>query len=109
MKMPRKSAPAKTAKARENQLISLAADLAEKKLREGTASSQIICTLLNFASMKYKLEMEKLKSDISLAEAKKENMKNADGIMELYSDALNAFKSYKGSNEEEIDEEHKED
>lgn len=107
--MSRKSAPAKSAKARENQLISLAADLAEKKLRDGTASSQIICTLLNFASLKHKLEIEKIKSDISLAEAKKKNMENADGIMELYSDALNAFKSYKGSNEEEIDEEYEED
>lgn len=103
--MAKKSAPAKTAKGRENQLISLAADLAEKKLRDGTASSQLICTLLNFASIKTKLEIEKLKSDISLAEAKKNNMKNADSIMELYSDALSAFKSYKGSKEEEYEDE----
>lgn len=101
--MPRKSvtAPARTPKARENQLISLAADLAEKKLKDGSASSQLICTLLNFASLKTKLEIEKLKSDISLAEAKKKNMENADGIMELYSEALNAFKSYKGVKDEE--------
>lgn len=107
--MARRSNPATSAKGRENQLISLAADLAEKKLRDGSASSQLICTLLNFASMKQKLEIEKLKSDISLAEAKKKNMENADGIMELYSDALNAFKSYKGSNEEDADEEYEED
>lgn len=34
--------PALTPEARENQLISLASDLAEKQLREGTASSQVI-------------------------------------------------------------------
>ena len=34
--------PALTPEARENQLISLAIDLAEQQLRDGTASSQVI-------------------------------------------------------------------
>ena len=34
--------PALTPEARENQLIALAVNLAEKQLREGTASSQVI-------------------------------------------------------------------
>lgn len=34
--------PALTPDARENQMISLAVDLAERQLEEGTASSQVI-------------------------------------------------------------------
>ena len=34
--------PARTPEARENQMISLAIDLAEKQLQKGTASSQVI-------------------------------------------------------------------
>ena len=38
----KKMRPALTPEARENQLIALAVDLAEKQLREGTASAQVI-------------------------------------------------------------------
>ena len=44
----RKMRPALSPEARENQLVSLAVDLAEKKLREGTASSQVITHYLKF-------------------------------------------------------------
>ena len=43
-------APAKTPKGRENQLISLAVDLAEKQLQEGTASSQVITHFLKLGT-----------------------------------------------------------
>lgn len=39
---PRKMRPALTPEARENQLAALAVDLAERQLREGTASSQVM-------------------------------------------------------------------
>ena len=52
--------PALTPEARENQLIYLATDLAEKQLREGTASSQVITHYLKLGSTKEKLEREKL-------------------------------------------------
>ena len=44
--------PALTPEARENQLVSLAVDLAEKQLREGTASSQVITHYLKLGSTK---------------------------------------------------------
>ena len=46
--------PALTPEARENQLVSLAVDLAEKQLREGTASSQVITHYLKLGSTKRK-------------------------------------------------------
>lgn len=105
----KKRAPARTARARENLLISLAAELAERKLRDGTASSQLIVTLLNFASAKYKLEMKKMESDISLSEAKQKNLEQAEAIMEKYDDALKAFKSYQGIDAQIEDDEDDED
>lgn len=102
----KKSPPARTAKAKENQLISLAVELAEKKLRDGTASSQIIVTLLNLATQKYKLEMTKLKSDIDLSQAKRKNLDQADSRSELYENALNAFKKYQGNNFSEEDDDY---
>ena len=51
----RQTRPALTPEARENQLISLATDLAEKQLREGTASSQIIAHYLKLGSTREKL------------------------------------------------------
>ena len=44
---PKKMRPALTPEARENQLISLAVDLAEEQLRDKTASSQVITHFLN--------------------------------------------------------------
>lgn len=92
----RKSPPARTSKARENQLINLAFDLAEKKLQDGTASSQIITTLINFASQKYQLELERLKSDLKLAETKVNQIEEQKTGKELYEEAIKAFKRYQG-------------
>ena len=52
--------PATTPEARENQMVSLAIDLAEKQLAEGTASSQVITHYLKLATSREQLEKEKL-------------------------------------------------
>ena len=48
-------APAKTPEGRENQLISLAVNLAEKQLQEGTASSQVITHFLKLGTERERL------------------------------------------------------
>lgn len=95
--------PATTPDARENQLISLAVDLAEKQLAEGTASSQVISHFLKLASSKERLEKEILQEQKELMKAKTENLKSAKKVEELYSNALNAMRSYSGAIEEEDD------
>lgn len=97
--------PARTPEARENQLINLAVDLAEKKLRDGTASSQIITTLLNLATTKTQLEMEKIRSDLRVSDAKIKQIETQQTSSELYEEALAAFKTYSGNNEYEEDDE----
>ena len=86
--------PALTPEARENQLIALAVDLAEKQMREGTASAQVITHYLKLGSTKEKLEKEILERQKSLIEAKTESLKSAQRIEELYANALDAMRSY---------------
>lgn len=101
----RKSTPARTPEARENQLVNLAVDETERRLRNGTASSQIITVLLKLATTKAQLELEKLRSDIALQKAKEKEIDEKSSNSELYAEALEAFKSYRGeaTDEEEWD------
>lgn len=93
--------PALTVEGRENQMISLAEDLAEKQLREGTASSQVITHYLKLGSTKERIEKEILKKQKELIAAKTENLQSAKRIEELYANALEAMRSYRSSGEED--------
>ena len=108
-KCERKIRPALTPEARENQMIALAVDLAEKQLLEGTASSQVITHYLKLGTTKEKLEREILEKQKALIEAKTENLQSAKRIEELYKNALDAMKNYSGhmtDSEEDKDDEY---
>ena len=92
----RKSRPATTPEARENQLISLAIDLVEQRLIDGTASSQETTHFLKLASSKARIEKERLELENELIKAKTESLKSSKRIEELYADAINAMKRYSG-------------
>ncbi|MDF2800240.1 MAG: hypothetical protein K0S61_143 [Anaerocolumna sp.] len=100
----RRRPPALTPEARENQLITLAVDLAEKQLSEGTASSQVLAHYLKLASTRERKEIEKLEQENKLLKAKTEAIASQKRVEELYKNALNAMKSYSGkgdSNDED--------
>lgn len=88
--------PATTPEGRENQLIALAIDVAEKQLREGTASAQVVTHFLKLASSKERLEREKLELENELIKAKTENLQSQKNIEELYSNAIVAMQTYSG-------------
>lgn len=92
----RKMRPALSPEARENQLVSLAVDLAEKQLRDGTASSQVITHYLKLGSTKEKIEKEILEKQKDLIEAKTQSLQSAQRIEELYKNALDAMRKYSG-------------
>lgn len=92
----RKMRPALTPEARENQLISLAVDLAEQQLRDGTASSQVIAHFLKQSTAKAQLELEKLRQENELMKARTEALQSAKRVEELYTNALNAMRNYAG-------------
>lgn len=93
--------PALTPEARENQLISLAVDLAEKQLREGTASSQVITHYLKLGSTKERIEKEILEKQKDLIDAKTQNLKAIEKTEQMYVEALRAFRGYSGHGDEE--------
>lgn len=95
-KKGRRGRPATTPIERENQLISLAADLAERQLTNGTASSQVITHFLKLASSREKLEQEKLQKENLLTSAKIDQIASSKRIEELYETALNAMRQYSG-------------
>lgn len=93
----RKMRPALSPEARENQLISLAVDLAEKQLLEGTASSQVITHYLKMGSTKERIEKEILEKQKELISAKTQSLQSSQKIEELYTNALNAMRNYSGN------------
>lgn len=97
----RKSRPALTPEARENQMVALAVNLAEQQLRDGTASSQVITHYLKLGTMKEKLEREKLEKENELLRAKTEAIQSAKRIEELYADAIKAMQRYQGRTEDD--------
>ena len=113
--MPRKSAdpskpssrrgrPALSPEARENQMISLAIDLAEQQLRDGTASSQVITHFLKLGSSKERLEKEMMELQKGLVEAKTESLQASKRMDEMYTRAIAAMKSYSGSGDDSDEE-----
>ena len=88
--------PAISPEARENQLISLAVEVAEEQLRNRTASSQVITHFLKLATVKEQLEREKLEKENKLLDAKTGALESAGRVEELYKNALEAFRSYGG-------------
>lgn len=104
----RKMRPALSPEAREDQLISLATNLVEKRLLEGTASSQETVHFLKLATTKARLEKERLELENELTKAKTESIRAQKRSDELFAEAIKAFKTYSGNNsaheEEEYDE-----
>lgn len=99
------SRPAFTPEARENQLIALAVDRAEKQLRDGTASSQVITHYLKLGASKEKdrLEIERQKKEMQLIDAKIEGLKSQKNTEKLFTDAIIAMKKYSGNGGDEYE------
>ena len=93
----RKARPkATTPASRENQLIALAHDVAEKQMLEGTASAMVITHYLKLSTEKTKLEAEQLRKDIALKQSRIDSNESSKNIEELYSEAIRAMREYQG-------------
>mgnify|MGYP003519640690 CR=1 FL=1 len=87
---------ARTPEAREAQLAALAYDLAEKQFLDGTASSQVTVHFLKVGSTLQKQELQKLKQETLLVEAKVKDLANAEEMKKLYAEAMDAMRGYSG-------------
>lgn len=84
-------------------MIALAMDVVEKRLRNGTASSQETTHFLKLGSIKEKRELALLEQELQLKRAKTEAIQSAKRVEELYSKALDAMRSYSGSSGDDED------
>ena len=92
----RSEPPALTAEDREDQLIALAVDLAEQRLRDGTASNQLIAEIMKLGTTKERLQKEKLQRENEMLRAKTEAIESAKRTDDIYRRALEAMRSYAG-------------
>lgn len=101
----REFAPAMSSEARDAQMSSLAYDLVEQRMRDGTATSQETTYFLKLGNPNVQLEKKKLEKQIELLEAKTEQIQAAKRMDEVYMLAINAMKMYGGEQEDDGDEE----
>lgn len=100
----RTSPPARTPEGREQQLAALAYDLVEKRLIEGTASSQETTHFLKVMSSETRLKNEIAELQKELIKAKTESIHSEKHREELFTKAIAAMKMYSGNGGSEDDE-----
>lgn len=91
--------PYMTPEGRENDVVAMAYDLAEKQIREGTASSQVITHFLKLGTAKERLEREILAEQKKLIVAKTETLESEKKDKVAYEEVLAAMKKYRGDEE----------
>lgn len=92
-----------TPEARQNQLIALATDLVEERLRDGTASSQETTHFLKLATREAQLKNQLLEMQSELAAAKRDSIRREEHRDELFAEAIAAMKKYQGNSDSDED------
>ena len=100
VKKKKRRAPGATLENVEGRMINLTMSLAEKQLKDGSASSQVMSHFLKLGSTLSQLEKEKLKEENNLLKAKVKNLQSQEEVKVLYANALAAMKSYSGQDSE---------
>lgn len=95
--------PAASPEEQEIRNIGLACELAEKQLRDGSASSQLIVTYVKRGSEKERLENEKAKEEIKLLKAKTSSIERQASMEAEIMEAMKAFRGYAGVDDDEDD------
>lgn len=100
MGRPRKSA-ARTPEAREQEMINLAMDLAEQKLRDGTAPAPLVMLFAKAGLDRERLEREGLAADNALRNARVDQIVDSTQSNEKLDRVFNALRVYQGLPPEE--------
>jgi hypothetical protein len=93
----RRRRPAANPAEREAQLITLAYDLVEQRLIEGTATSQETTTFIKMGSGREALERLRLENENLLMSAKREQMEALGRVEEKIDAAMDAMRRYSGN------------
>lgn len=87
---------ASTPEGRENEMIMLAYQEVERRIRDHTATSQELCHFLKMGSEKERLEREKLEVEMELQRVRADSIESGKHMEELYNNAIAAMKLYSG-------------
>lgn len=99
--MPRRNTPPTiTPEAREMQLVNLAYDLLEQRLRDGTATSQEVTTMIRYGTQKAQLELDIMRSQKDLMDAKRESINASIQSDEMFQEAIKAMGIYSGQSDD---------
>lgn len=88
--------PVLTPEAREMQLVNLAYSLLEKRLLDGTATSQEVTTMIKYGTQKAQLELDILRSQRELMDAKRESINASIQTDKMFKEAIQAMGIYSG-------------
>lgn len=91
---------ASTPEGRENEMIMLAYQEVERRIRDHTATSQELCHFLKMGSEKERLEREKLEVEMELQRVRADSIESGKHMEELYNNAIAAMKLYGGVEED---------
>ena len=91
---------ASTPEGRENEMIMLAYQEVERRIRDHTATSQELCHFLKMGSEKERLEREKLEVEMELQRVRADSIESGKHMEELYNNAIAAMKMYSGVEED---------
>lgn len=95
---------ATTMEGREMELVNLAYDAVEERIKNGSASSQELIHFLKLGSSSERLSQEKMESDMDLQRAKIEQIQSSQQMESIIQNAIDAMKGYSyNSNSEEED------
>lgn len=93
--------PATTEKAREDQLIAKAFNLVEQRMDDGSITGGELVQIIKWGSERERMEKEKLSRELALMEAKTEALQSSKNMEKLFTDAIEAMKTYRGSTSDE--------
>ena len=106
MNIPSTLPPASSMEEREKMLVSLAYNLVEKRLLDGSASSQEVVSIIRLGTMREKLERDNLKKKNELLTAQTEAARAQNQAEDATDRVIKAILRYRGeSSPDEEDEE----
>ena len=105
----RREPPALTVEGRFDQLVNLAVDLAEERLRDKSASNQLISEIIRYGSQKEKLTREKIHMETQMLAAKADALRAQETSTQLLQEAMRAMTEYSPTRDEYEEDEDDED
>lgn len=94
------SPPDLSASAIEKRLIAKSYAEAERRIDNGTATSEMICLFLKAGSSKHFLDEQKAQAELEYTRAKVELVKSQIKTEEMIVEGINALKEYQGGDDD---------